>query len=349
MLSIARWIDMLTHVLMSTLPSRPSCFVVASRPDSAMKRYGLPWRSSAVPFCTDAAFQNVRSAARACRFIRDCSYTFVTMMYQLPADITTRMPSVIRATRSPPFQSACSPYGFSITSVDGAALLAVALFAAGAGAGAAGGAAVVSAGAAAGAGVAGCACAKAAIGLTASGNASASAAARFARRFIFNMLSPCECWSTIFRNVRTMRIGCAAASRAARAEATAPRFPAWLAGAREPAANERRHEELAGMHPECILAPPERSRARKTRDCTQYGPEVHSRSRTAGSGALSPRSGASPRISALRRIRIAASGAAIQDAPVQCDRASGSESLNPKPHDRASNRSIRTIRRWSPT
>src|SRR5690348_988720 len=117
------------------------------------------------------------------------------MMYQLPADITTRMPSVIRATRSPPFQSASSPYGFSITSVDGAALLAVALLVA-PGAGAAGGADVVSAGAAAGAGVVDCACAKAAIGLTASGNASARAAARFARRFIFNMLSPCECWST---------------------------------------------------------------------------------------------------------------------------------------------------------
>src|SRR6185437_3340981 len=269
------------------------------------------------------------------------------MMYQLPADITTRMPSVIRATRSPPFQSASSPYGFSMTSVDGAALPAIApVVAAGAGAGAAGGAVVVSAGAAAGAGGVDCACAKAAIGLTATGNASARAAAMFARRFIFNMLSPCECWSTIFRNIRTMRMECAATSRAAKAEATAPRFPAWLAGAREPAANERRHEEPAGVHPECILAPPERSQARKTRDCTQYGPEVHRRGRRPR--PVVPIRASRP-ISALRRIRIATSGADIHDARHAMRSRIRFEALNPKRHDRASNRSIRTIRRWSPT
>jgi hypothetical protein len=46
-----------------------------------------------------------------------CSYTLVMMMYQLPIDMMTRMPSVMRATRSPPFHNASRPYGFSMTSV----------------------------------------------------------------------------------------------------------------------------------------------------------------------------------------------------------------------------------------
>src|SRR4051812_50073166 len=37
--------------------------------------------------------------------------------YQLPIDMMTRMPSVIRATRSPPFHNASRPYGFSMISV----------------------------------------------------------------------------------------------------------------------------------------------------------------------------------------------------------------------------------------
>ena len=38
-------------------------------------------------------------------------------MYQLPIDMTTRIPSVNRATMSPPRQSASRPYGLSTTSV----------------------------------------------------------------------------------------------------------------------------------------------------------------------------------------------------------------------------------------
>ena len=117
MLSIARWIDMLIHVFMSTPPSSPSCFFVASRPDSAMKRYGLPSFRPVAPFCTDGAVQNVLSAARACAPMRACSNSFVMITYQLPIDMMTRMPSVIRATRSPPFHNASRPYGFSMISV----------------------------------------------------------------------------------------------------------------------------------------------------------------------------------------------------------------------------------------
>ena len=117
MLSIARWIDMLIHVFMSTSPSSPSCFFVASRPDSAMKRYGLPSFRPVAPFCTEGAVQNVFSAARACAPMRACSNSFVMITYQLPIDMMTRMPSVIRATRSPPFHNASRPYGFSMISV----------------------------------------------------------------------------------------------------------------------------------------------------------------------------------------------------------------------------------------
>src|SRR6476620_5164093 len=56
------------------------------------------------------------------------------MMYQLPIDMMTRMPSVMRATRSPPFHSASRPYGFSMTSVVFSPTLGVAAGALGAGA-----------------------------------------------------------------------------------------------------------------------------------------------------------------------------------------------------------------------
>src|SRR3990167_2948393 len=39
------------------------------------------------------------------------------MMYQLPIDMMTRMISVPRATKSPPFQSASRPYGLSTASL----------------------------------------------------------------------------------------------------------------------------------------------------------------------------------------------------------------------------------------
>src|SRR6185312_17096808 len=150
-LSIARWIDMLIQSFMLTLPSSPSCFDVASRPDSAMKRYGLPSFNPTAPFCTEGAVQNVLSAARAWRPIFACSYTLVMMTYQLPIDMMTRMPSVIRATRSPPFHNASRPYGFSTISVVFSPTLGAAAGAAGATAGGGGVAVVASLGGAAGA------------------------------------------------------------------------------------------------------------------------------------------------------------------------------------------------------
>src|SRR5690349_16197646 len=64
------------------------------------------------------------------------------MMYQLPIDMITRMMSVPRETKSPPFQRASRPYGFSTTSLSaagggGCGVGAAALAASGAGAGAA--------------------------------------------------------------------------------------------------------------------------------------------------------------------------------------------------------------------
>src|SRR4029077_9734285 len=100
------------------------------------------------------------------------------MMYQLPIDMMTRIPSVIRATRSPPFHSASRPYGFSTTSV-------VFVPAAGAAAGAGGAAGGVVA-----AGAAGCACASAVCGATIKAEATDRTAAKAANRVIFNMLSP---------------------------------------------------------------------------------------------------------------------------------------------------------------
>src|SRR4030095_1028611 len=143
-LSMARWIDIVIHSFMSTLPRRPTCLAVASTPVSAMKRYGLFFFSPSAPARTDGALQNDFSAARAALFILACSYTLVMMMYQLPIDIMTSIPSVIRAPRSPPFHSASRPYGFSISSV---------VFVPAAGAAAGGGAA----GVAVAAGAAGCA------------------------------------------------------------------------------------------------------------------------------------------------------------------------------------------------
>src|SRR5665213_3977830 len=69
------------------------------------------------------------------------------MTYQEPIDMITRMPSVIRATRSPPAHSACRPYGLSTISVLGA-------FAAGAATGAATGAGAIAGGNASAGGVA---------------------------------------------------------------------------------------------------------------------------------------------------------------------------------------------------
>ena len=136
---------------------RPRGARVASMPVSAMKRNGLPFFSASAPFAhRRRAPERLLRASRACVLILDCSYTLVMMMYQLPIDITTRMTSVTRATKSPPLQSASRPYGLSTTSVariDGGKP-------AGAGAAAA---AAGSAGAAA-AGAAGCACAWAGCG-----------------------------------------------------------------------------------------------------------------------------------------------------------------------------------------
>src|SRR5258707_5614758 len=82
--SIARWIDIEIQVLTSTLPCSPTCLVVASSADSAMNRYGLPSFNPAAPLLTEGALQNAFSAARACAPIFVCSYTLVTMMYQVP-------------------------------------------------------------------------------------------------------------------------------------------------------------------------------------------------------------------------------------------------------------------------
>ena len=61
--------------------------LVASSPDSAMKRKGLVFFNNSAPSRTEGALQNFFSAARAALFIRDCSYTLVMMMYQLPIDM----------------------------------------------------------------------------------------------------------------------------------------------------------------------------------------------------------------------------------------------------------------------
>jgi hypothetical protein len=96
-------------------------------------------------------------------------------------------------------------------------------------------------------------------------------------------------------------------------------------------------EKPAGAHPECISAPPERSQARKTRDCTQYGPEVHS---DAGR-RLSRRAGAPRPFSALRRIRVATAIGLLHDARhATRSRIPGLQPLNPKSPGRASNRSM---------
>ena len=107
--SMARWIDMVIHSFMSTFSSMPTCLLVASIPVSAMNRNGLVFFNPAAPSCTDGAFQNVLSAARACLPILACSYTLVMMMYQLPTDMMTRMVSVTLATMSLPFSSAAKP------------------------------------------------------------------------------------------------------------------------------------------------------------------------------------------------------------------------------------------------
>src|SRR5215470_12040003 len=97
------------------------------------------------------------------------------MMYQLPIDMITRMPSVKRSTISPPLHTASSPYGLSTTSV-----ALVAAFGAGAAAGSAAAAAVVGA----------CVCANDGCGMTAADAATSRTAASAARRVVFNMESP---------------------------------------------------------------------------------------------------------------------------------------------------------------
>src|SRR5438309_7349259 len=111
------------------------------------------------------------------------------MMYQLPIDMMTRMPRVILATISPPFQSASRPYGLSTISVERP--LSEALVA-GAAAGAVGAVvAVGGAGVAAGeAGAGACACACPSCGTIAEAAAMSRTAANAARRVVFNMSSP---------------------------------------------------------------------------------------------------------------------------------------------------------------
>ena len=183
-LSIARWIDADTQSERLMLPSRPVCLDCASSPDSAMKRNGLPSFRPSAPCFTDGAPQKDFSAMRASRPSLYCSYTLVTMMYQLPIDMIARMISVPLATQSLPRHSASRPYGFSTISVPFAPLV----FAAGAVV-----AAGTAAGAAAGAGVAagaGWACACDASGVTAAAAATMSSAASVAQRVVFSMISP---------------------------------------------------------------------------------------------------------------------------------------------------------------
>jgi hypothetical protein len=55
---MARWIDMVIHSLIETLPSRPSCLLVASMPCSANETVGLLFFSTSAPWRTEGAFQN---------------------------------------------------------------------------------------------------------------------------------------------------------------------------------------------------------------------------------------------------------------------------------------------------
>src|SRR5258708_27958429 len=70
---------------------------------------------------TVLAFQNFSSASLASFMTRACSISLTTPIYQEPIDMMTRMINVPLATKSPCFHSASSPYGFSMTSVAGAA------------------------------------------------------------------------------------------------------------------------------------------------------------------------------------------------------------------------------------
>ena len=56
---------MVIHSFRSTLPRRPSCFCVASRPSSAMNRNGLLFFSPSAPCRTEGAFQNFFCASLA--------------------------------------------------------------------------------------------------------------------------------------------------------------------------------------------------------------------------------------------------------------------------------------------
>src|ERR1700674_93706 len=120
-----------------------------------MKWNGVPFFSTDTPCCTEPAVQNVLLASRACPINLNCSNSLVIMMYQLPIDMITRMMSVPRATKSPPFHSASSPYGLATVS-----------FATGGGTGVGAAASLVAASSATGAVAAVCDCAYAAGGTT---------------------------------------------------------------------------------------------------------------------------------------------------------------------------------------
>ncbi len=70
-----------------------------------------------MPSATLPALQKDLRAEPAWRPSLNCSKNFVNMMYQVPSDMMTRMISVPRATKSPPFHSASRPYGLSTTSL----------------------------------------------------------------------------------------------------------------------------------------------------------------------------------------------------------------------------------------
>src|SRR5205085_4272115 len=212
----ARWIDIEIQSLRFTLPSRPPCFLVASSPDSAMKRNGLVPFRRAVPSATLLASQKVRFAIFAWRRSFVCSYSLVMITYQLPIDMNTRMPSVIFRTMSPPFHIASRPYGLSTISTCLPA--GVAAFAAGAVASGAG-----AAGAGCTAGVAGAgAWARAASGPIARPAAISSVAASADQRVDFHtfMVSP-DMDGSMEGVGRCLQVSCAGATEEDRPEAHA--------------------------------------------------------------------------------------------------------------------------------
>ena len=74
-----------------------------------MKRNGLAASSVSAPWRTLPALQKVWAASLACRPILDCSMNFMTMMYQLPMLMITRISSTLLATPSLVFHSDSRP------------------------------------------------------------------------------------------------------------------------------------------------------------------------------------------------------------------------------------------------